>query len=112
MLAGKARRRRRRRGTTGVARPSMLRLDMVEHPFEIWLDKAPCSHVLGLLLAPHHLSAGKSRQLLDQGPRRERVELLDAQEIDVVESALLALLVEVVIDLAGAEHHVLDLGVG
>ena len=90
----------------------MFRLDMVEHPLKIGLDEAPRSHILRLFLAPHHLGFRKSAELLNQGPRRERVELLDAQEIDVVDVPLLALLVEVVLDLAGAEHHALDLGVG
>src|SRR6185437_14112883 len=112
VLAGNPSRRRRRGRASGIARPPVPRLDMVEHPFEIWLDEAPRSHVLRLFLAPHHLGLGESRQLLDQRPRRERVELLDAQEIDVVHPALLALLVEIVIDLAGAEHHALDFGVG
>ena len=40
---------------------------------------------------------------------RERIELLDAQQVDVVDAALLALLVEVEIDLAGAEHDAADL---
>src|SRR5207344_2383727 len=108
VLPGNPSRRRRRGRAPGVARPPMPRLDMVEHPLEIWLDEAPRSHVLRLFLAPHHLGLGESRQLLDQRPRRKRVELLDAQEIDVVHPALLALLVEIVIDLAGAEHHALD----
>ena len=43
---------------------------------------------------------------------RERIELLDAQQIDVVDAALLALLVEIVIDLAGAQHDAADLVVG
>ena len=48
----------------------------------------------------------------DQRLGRERIELLDAQQIDVVDAALLALLVEIVIDLAGAQHDAADLVVG
>src|SRR4029077_4475534 len=39
------------------------------------------------------------------------IKLLDPEQIDVVDPALLALLVKIVIDLAGAEHHAFDLGV-
>ena len=50
-----------------------------------------------------------ARQLLDQRLERERIELLDAQQIDVVDAALLALFEEIVIDLAGAQDHAADL---
>src|SRR4029077_6088074 len=66
VLAGNPSRRRRRGRASGIARPPVPRLDMVEHPFEIWLDEAPRSHVLRLFLAPHHLGLGESRQFLDQ----------------------------------------------
>src|SRR5690606_676566 len=49
------------------------------------------------------------RKLVDQRLGRERVELLDTQQIDVVDTALLALLVKVVIDLAGAQDDAPDL---
>ena len=54
----------------------------------------------------------KRAELGHQRLDRERIELLDAQQIDVVDAALLALLVEVVIDLAGAQHDAADLVVG
>ena len=51
----------------------------------------------------------KRDELGDQRLGRERIELLDAQQVDVVDAALLALLVEVVIDLARAQHDAADL---
>ena len=54
----------------------------------------------------------KRASSVDQRLGRERIELLDAQQIDVVDAALLALLVEIVIDLAGAQHDAADLVVG
>src|SRR6516162_8049153 len=84
---------------------------MVKHPGEVRLDEAPRSHVLRLLLAPHHLRLGKARELLDQRPRWEGIKLLYTQQIDVVQPALLTFFVEIVVDLARAEHHALDLRV-
>src|SRR5580704_13769487 len=104
MLGGEAGGGRRSRRTPGIARTARRAADLVEHPFEIWLDEVPGAHVAGLLLAPHHLRLLEAAELLDQSLHRERIELLDPQEIHVVDAALLALLVEVEIDLAGAQH--------
>ena len=55
-----------------------------------------------LLLRPHHLGPGEARQLGHQRLGGERIELLDAQQVDVVDAARLALREEVVVDLAAA----------
>src|SRR5262249_670126 len=112
VFAGDCGRGRGRGGAPGIARSLVLRLDVIEHPGEVRLDEAPRSHVLGLLLAPHHLRLGKAGELLDQRPRREGIKLLDAEQVDVVKSALLALIIKIVIDLARAQHYALDLGIG
>ncbi len=86
----------------------------------IWLSthsrkmstKTQRAHVARLLLAPDDLGLLEARQFRHQRLGRERIELLDAQQIDVVDAALLALLVEIVIDLAGAQHDAADLVVG
>src|SRR4051794_27231780 len=96
-------------GAAGVARTLRLAADLAEHPFDIGLDEGPRTHVLRLLLAPDDLGALEPRQLLDKSLERERVELLDAQQIDVVDAALLALVVEIVIDLAGTDDDTADL---
>src|SRR5262249_62388269 len=90
----------------------MFCFDMLEHPREIGLNEAPSAHVPRLLLAPDHLGILEARKLLDQRAGRERIQLLEPEQVDIVDPALLALLVEIVIDLAGAEHHSPDLGVG
>ena len=109
VLGHQAGRRRRGGRTSGVARALRLAADLAEHPFEIGLDEAPGAHVLRLLLAPDHIGLLEPRKLLDQALQRERIELLDAQKVDVVDAALLALLIEVVIDLARAEDDAADL---
>ena len=109
VLGHQAGRRRRGRRPPGVARALRLAADLRQHPFEIGLDEGPGAHVLRLFLAPHDLGLLEARQLLDQRLQRERIELLDPQQIDVVDAALLALLVEVVIDLARAQDDAADL---
>ena len=111
MLRHQAGRRRGRGRPAGVAHALVLGVDMGEHPFQIRVDERPGAHVLGLFLAPHHLGVAEARQLGDQRLGRERIELLDAQQVDVVDAALLALLVEVVVDLARAQHDAADLGI-
>src|SRR5437660_4686778 len=76
----------------GVARAALLGADLVEHPFDERVDEEPRAHVARLLLAPHHLRLFEAREFLHQRLAREGIELLDAQQIDIVEPALLALL--------------------
>src|SRR5262245_17887207 len=84
----------------GVTRPRMGGADLVEHPFEARLDEVPCPHVPRLLLAPHDLGRLETGELQNERLGRERVELLDAEQIDIVGAALLTLLIEVIVDLA------------
>src|SRR5262249_62100576 len=53
----------------------------------------------------------ETHKLLDHAEGRERINLLKPEQIYIFYPALLALLVEIVINLAGAEHHPPDLGV-
>ena len=94
-------------GPRSAAASTSVRL--AQHPFEIGLDEAPGAHVLGLFLAPDDIGVLEARELVDERLQRERIKLLDAQKVDVVDAALLALLVKVVIDLAGAQHDAADL---
>src|SRR5215510_7387900 len=101
-----------RSGPAGIARTLVLGADLIEHPLDERIDEEPCAHVARLFLAPHDLGLFEARQLVHQRLGGKRVELLDPHEIDVVDAALLALLIEVVIDLAGAQHDTADLVVG
>src|SRR5262249_38257802 len=96
---------RRRGRPAGVARSSVGGADLVEHPLDEGVDEEPRAHVARLFLAPDDLGLLEARQLLHQRLGGEWIELLDAQQVDVVDAALLALLVEVEVDLAGAQHH-------
>ena len=72
-------------------------------------DKRPRTLVLRFLLAPHNFRVRKTREFSRERILGKRVELLDAQKLDAVETALLALLEEIVIDLARAEDDARDL---
>src|ERR1700722_3482514 len=92
-----------------IARALRLTAELAEHPFEIGLDEAPGAHVLGLLLTPDHLRFLETGELLHQRLNRERIELLHPEEEDVVDTALLALIVEIVVDFARADDNAKDL---
>src|SRR4051812_14201102 len=98
--------------TRGVARTAILGFDLVQHPFEIMLDEVPGAHVARLLLAPDDFGLLEARKFGHQCLGREGIQLLDAQDVDVVDAALLALLVDIVIDLAGTQDDTADLVVG
>src|SRR4051794_21285381 len=99
-------------GTAGITRTLVGRVDLVQHPLEIRLDEMPGAHVARLFLAPHQFGALEAPQLLHQCLQRHRVELLDTHQVDIVDTALFTLVVQIVIHLAGAEHDAADLRVG
>ena len=74
--------------------------------------KSPGPHVARLLLAPHELCRAETAELLHQRLERHRIELLDAEQINIIDASLLALLIEIVVNLAGAHHHAPDHVVG
>src|SRR5215470_18609802 len=94
---------RRGGGPADITGAPMLGADLIEHPFQEYVDEYPGAHIAWLLLAPDHFGLFEARQFGHQRLGRERIELLDAQEIDVVDAAALALIVEIVIDLAGTQ---------
>src|SRR3954464_9429073 len=73
---------RGRRRAGRVARPPLLGLDLVEPPFAVVLDEVPRAHVARLLLAPYDLGLLEAGELGDQRLGRERIELLDAKNVD------------------------------
>ncbi|MPL74173.1 hypothetical protein SDC9_19983 [bioreactor metagenome] len=104
---------RRGRGiAAGIARTRVLGVDLRQHPLDVRLDEGPGALVLRLFLAPDHLGVLEARELGHHRMRRERVELFETQDVDILEAALVAFGQQVVIDLARADHHALDLVVG
>jgi hypothetical protein len=101
-----AHRRRGRRRAAGVAQ-----LLAFEHVLvDVVLHEEPGALVLRLVLAPHHLGGvGVALHLGGEGLVRERVELLDAHDGHVPGLLLVALLDQVVVDLARAGDDALDL---
>src|SRR5690606_24738315 len=79
-------RRRCGGGPADVARPQVLRADVLQDPFQVRFDEGPGPHVAGLLLAPDELRVGKTPELRHKRARREGIELLDAHQIDVVDA--------------------------
>src|SRR5512139_83991 len=98
--------------TSSIVHRAMLGADLVENPLQEHVDEEPCPHVARLFLAPDHLRLLEAGKYGDQGLGRKWIELLEAQEIDIVDTALLAFVVEIVIDLARAHDDAADLVVG
>ena len=70
----------------------------------------PGALVHRLFLAPHHFLGGRVFLQFGRDFRaRERIELLHAHDRDISEAALFRFFQQVVVDLAGAQHHALDL---
>ena len=91
--------------TADVVHPVAVGHDLVESV----LDLVPGALILRFLLAPDDLvrgSVGRQRGL--ELLLRERVELLDAHDGDVIDAAGAARLEQVEVDLAAAQHHALD----
>ena len=84
----------------GIDGPFTLCADLMQSPFQVRFQERVSSHVPRLLLAPDELCFGEAAELLHQSLQRYRIELLDAQEVDIVDPALLALLIKVIVDLA------------
>src|SRR5947207_4103251 len=101
---------RRRFGPPDVNRSSRLEIEASERALDAAVDERPRAHVLGLLLAPHHLGIGIPRKLRAQAAEGEGIELLDTQNRDVVELAFAALGQKIEIDLARAQDDAADLG--
>ena len=72
-------------------------------------DVRPGTHVLGLLLHPHHLGVGVLPDVLCAAVEGEGGELLYAHDGDVVNFVLAAGVQELVVNFTGAHHHALDL---
>src|SRR6185503_16584317 len=105
MIAGRAGRRRRRFGPADIDRPLRLHVDVRQRTFDAAVDEVPGAHVLWLLLAPHDLGIGIGREAHAEAGEGKRIELLDADDGDVVDLALAPLGEEIEIDLAAAQQH-------
>ncbi|QTK80393.1 hypothetical protein AT6N2_C2847 [Agrobacterium tumefaciens] len=109
MLGHQAGRRRGGSRTARVADLLVLGVDMGQDPFQVRIDERPRTHVLRLFLAPDHLRIAETRQLVDERLGRERIELFDAQQIDIVNTALFTLFEQIIIDLARAHDDAANL---
>src|SRR5262245_21694537 len=93
---------------SGITHCSMLGGDLIEDPLQEGVDEEPGAHIARLFLTPNHFRLLEPRKFGDQRLGRERIKLLDSQDVDVIDGALLALIIEVVIDLARAHDHASD----
>ena len=79
---------RRRRRTAGVA-DGQVGAPLAHHALQIVTGVVPGALVHGLFLAPGHiLDLGERRQRFDQALVRERVQLFDTHDGDLVELLL------------------------
>src|SRR5262245_28976241 len=86
----------RSRGRTPcISHSAMLGADLTEHPLQEGIDEEPGAHVARLLLAPHHLRLLETGKLGYQRLGRERIKLLETKDIDVINAALPALIIEI-----------------
>src|SRR4029077_9967428 len=109
MFRHKASRSRSRGRTSCIPRALRFAADLAQHPFEIGLDEAPGAHVLGLFLTPDDLRFLEAGELFHQRLDRERIELLHPEQVDVVDTALLPLIIEIIVDLARANDDATNL---
>lgn len=89
--------------TTSIANFSVLHTEVLQCVAQAGLNEGPGTLVLVLLLAPSNLSVRILLELIDKREEWEGRQLLESQDSDVVLAELLALLNQVVVDLARAE---------
>mmetsp|Transcript_12259 Transcript_12259/g.16810 ORF Transcript_12259/g.16810 Transcript_12259/m.16810 type:complete len:727 (-) Transcript_12259:1120-3300(-) len=93
-------------------RPPLLAVERAGGRSDAGLHEGPRAHVLGLLLAPRHCGVAVLGHLLSQLVPRERGQLLHPHHghgLSLRRAALLALLQQLEVDLAGAEHQLAHL---
>src|SRR5262245_21175592 len=93
---------RSRRLAAGIAQQA-LAAQLLHAALDIGCDERPRALVLWFFLAPDDLGVRETRQLIGQCEPRERIDLLEPQDLDTVLAALFALLEQVVIDLSRAK---------
>mmetsp|Transcript_9479 Transcript_9479/g.27033 ORF Transcript_9479/g.27033 Transcript_9479/m.27033 type:complete len:300 (-) Transcript_9479:2315-3214(-) len=74
-----------------------------------WVGVRVSSHVLGFLLCPNHFCVVVFGAALGDAVKCKRCDLFQPDQRDIVHAALLALGEQLVVDLARAEHQLLDL---
>ena len=104
--------RARPSGAAGVIGPCVFGLDPGQHPFDIGFDEGPGALVLGLFLAPDHFGLLEPFQFLDHRNGRERIELFEPHQVDIVDAARVAFFQQIIVDLARAHDDAFDLVVG
>src|SRR5690606_28202964 len=68
-------------------------------------DEGPRAHVLRLLLHPHEVRASQALEVPPQRLARERVELFEAGDRDVLPVVLAAVVLELVTDLPAGDEQ-------
>src|SRR5215467_4634763 len=96
--------RRSRLVASGKKRSLRRDIELREDLFDAPVDKGPGAHILRLLLAPDDLGVAVALQHFGQRIERERIELLNPHQRDALLSALGAVLCQIEIDLARAQH--------
>ena len=106
MALGEAGRRRSPASRPAYCGRRPLKPGLVQAAFEQRLDEDPGAVVLRLFLRPDQgLELGHRLQALDQRLGRERIELLDADDLDVDVAGLVARLHQLIGELARAQHQ-------
>src|SRR5262245_39872157 len=99
-----------RRGIAScVLWPSRTTFQPSQYLLDAPVDEGPGAHVLGFLLAPHHISVLIRKQHTAQRVLREGIELLQADDRHVVLLMRATLVQQIVVDLAAADHDATNL---
>lgn len=109
VVLGVSSRRRRANVSAGVADFPLLLAHVSEQVAHAWLHKRPATLVLWLFLRPHDLRVLIAVKLFLKNPEREWRQLLKSDDGDVLNVLFGALLLQIIIDLAAAEHDSADL---
>ena len=82
----------------------MLAADIAHHRFDAMVDEIPTAHIARLFLTPDNFSIGSFRQHPLKRPVRERINLFQTDDADVIDASLVARRQQIVIDFAGTNH--------
>ena len=72
---------------------------------DIWFYKGPSTLVFWLFLAPYKFGIWKTRQLFHHGLRGKRVELLEAEKVNIIDATSIPLCKKVVVDFTRTEDN-------
>ena len=84
-------------------------VDLSKDPFDVGFNEGPCALVFRFFLTPDNFCVFEAFQFLNRRLRWERIELFNAQQVDVIDPTCVAFFEQVVVNLARTHNDPLDL---